>query len=91
MANASRDKNNIPTLLATSNLDGLTIVPLQSNMANHFLKTNDSSDGISLGGNVANRDDNFVPTLIAVSRLDGKTPVVIYADGITGDLLIDSN
>lgn len=92
MTNAYRDENNVPTLIATSNADGLAIVRVYANPTNHGLKINDAHTGTDHGNNsnIANRDENDVPVLIAVSSVDGFTPVEVYSDPATGQLLIDS-
>ena len=89
MANASRDENNIPTLLASLNTNGTTIVKVKVNAVNHALKVGDSNTGSDHGPINALRDDNFVTTLMAVSSADGVTPVAVYADS-NGNLLTQS-
>lgn len=88
--NASRDENNVPTLLGALESDGETIIRVQANPDSHALTTNDASTGSDFGPANAPRDENGVPVLMAVSEVDGVTPVVIYADAL-GQLLIDSN
>ncbi len=90
MANASRDENNVPTLIAGLNTDGTTLVRVKADATGHYLLVNDSSTGDDHGPSVAPRDENMVPALIAVSSADGVTPVVVYADS-DGKLLVDSN
>ncbi len=89
MANASRDGNNVPTLLA-SGTDGSSIVRVKVNATNHSLKVDDNTTGSDNGPTNALRDENSVPVLMAVSSVDGVTPVAVYADA-DGNLLIDSN
>lgn len=89
MANASRDENMVPTLIAGLNTDGKTIVRVLANPTNHSLEVNDSTTGTDHGPQNALRDENNVPMLLAVSSADGVTPVVVYADS-SGNLLIDS-
>lgn len=89
MSNASRDENNVPTMLGVLNTDGATLVPVQINISNHGLAINDNTTGTDLGPDHALRDGNFVTSLIGVSSVDGKTPVAVYADA-SGNLLIDS-
>lgn len=100
MANASRDQNDVPTLIAVDSSDGATIVPVCAIAATHALCVADDTTGTDYGPTNALRDGNFVPTLLAVSAttetvngvdyIQGVTPVVVYAD-LDGNLLIDSN
>lgn len=87
---ASRDQNNVPTILGVLNTDGETVTAIQANPTTHVLSVDDGTTGSDNGGTEAQRDQNFVPTLLAVSESDGSTPVVLYADS-NGNLLIDSN
>lgn len=90
MATASRDNNNVPTLLAGLNTDGITPIKVLANPSDHAIKVVDASTGTDHGPSAAPRDTNFVPALLAVSSADGVTPVVVYADS-DGNLLIDSS
>lgn len=90
MANASRDENNVPTLLGTLNTDGATLVKVQANATSHGISVSDASTGSNNGPTNAPRDQNNVTGIMAVSSADGTTPVVIYANS-SGQLLIDSN
>jgi hypothetical protein len=90
MANAERDENNVPTLVAVDQTDGRTIVPVCADPTTHSLCVSDGSTGDDYGPADAPRDENFVPVLLAVSSADGVTPVVVYAD-LDGKLLIDMN
>lgn len=89
MAQAARDENNVPTLLAGLSTDGKTPVRVKANASNHSLSVMDGSGGSDFGPSVAPRDQNNVPALLAVSSADGITPVVVYADS-NGNLLIQS-
>lgn len=89
MANAKRDENNVPTLIAGLNTNGSTIVRVKANPSNHGLKVSDDTTGTDHGPANALRDENSVPVIMAVSSADGVTPVVVYADS-SGNLLIDS-
>ncbi len=91
MANAYKDENNVSTLIAASNLDGITPIRVLANPSNHALKVDDNTTGSDNGNNDGNatRDENDVPVLLAVSSVDGFTPVEVYADA-DGNLLIDS-
>lgn len=90
MADAYRDSNNVPTLIAGLNTDGTSIVRVQVNASTHSLKISDGSTGTDHGSVNDLRDSNFVPALLAVSNVDGKTPVVVYADS-SGNLLVQSS
>ncbi len=90
MANAKRDQNNVPTLLAALNTDGITPVRVKVNATNHGLKISDDTTGTDHGVANAVRDENNVPVLLGVSSADGITPVEVYADS-SGNLLVDSS
>lgn len=90
MADASRDENNVPTLLGALSTDGSTVVRVQANATDHTLSVNNASTGDDFGPEDAIRDENNIPVLMAVSSADGETPVVIYANA-DGELLIDAN
>lgn len=90
MAQASRDDNNIPTLIAPLDSDGVTIVRVKCNPITHGLSVADGTTGTDFSGDTAIRDENFVPVLLAVSEVDGVTPVPVYVD-VNGNLLVDSN
>lgn len=88
--NASRDENNVPTLLGALETNGLTPIRIKVDSVSHGLAVSDGSTGDDHGPDVAPRDENSVPVLMAVSADDGVTPVPIYATA-DGSLLIDSN
>lgn len=89
MANAKRDENNRPTLLAILNTDGETKVNVEVD-AMHALAVNMNGADMDNGPDGrALRDENFVTTLIGVSSADGVTPVAVYADS-NGKLLISN-
>ncbi len=100
MADASRDENNVPTLLAALNTDGVTPVRVQASPVNHGLEVSDDTIGSDHGVANAVRDANFIPVLLAVSNqtitvngisyIQGVTPVEVYADS-SGNLLVDSS
>lgn len=90
MGVASRDQNNVPTLLGASSSDGTTPIAVLADPTTNRLKMNDASTGSDLGPANAPRDANFVPVLMGVSSADGITPVVVYANA-QGELLVDSN
>ena len=92
MTQAKKDNNNINTLLATSNADGITPSLLKSTPSTHILDVSDASTGTEAASRpTAPRDDNMVPVMIAASSADGITPIAMYLDPSTGQLLIDSN
>lgn len=90
MANASRDQNDVPTMLGVLDSDGDTLVRIKIEPVTHAIKADDASTGTDRGPTIAPRDENFIPALLAVSSVDGVTPVVVYANS-DGELLIDSN
>lgn len=89
MGVASRDQNNVPTLLGALNTDGITPIAVKINATNHGVKVSDDTTGTDHGVANAVRDSNFVPVLMALSSTDGVTPVEVYTDS-NGNLLIDS-
>lgn len=91
MTEALRDQNHIPTLLALSNADGETILPVYGNATNNALAADDDTGGSDLSGDIEERDQNRVPVFMAVSAVDGVTPVPIYLDPTGNKLLINSN
>ena len=91
MSEAFRDQNHIPTLLALSNADGTTTLPIYGNPANNALSADDDTGGSDLSGDVDARDKNRIPAFMAVSAVDGVTPVPIYLDPTGNKLLLNSN
>lgn len=87
MANAKRDQNDVPTLLAGLETNGSTLVLIQANPTTHALLVATSTVGVDYGPVNSPRDENSVPALMGVSSSDGVTPVVIYATS-DGKLLI---
>ena len=88
MSNASRDNNNVPTLLAVLDTNGATLVPVE--VVSNTLSVELGTTGVDNGpSDRALRDENSVTTLIGVSSVDGVTPVAVYADS-EGRLLIDN-
>lgn len=90
MADAPRDSNYNPTLLAVSNSDGVTPIPLRVNPTTHRLLLSNGTIGSDLSGDNASRDNNYVPTLLGVSNSDGSTTAPLYADPSNGKLLVQS-
>ncbi len=93
MANAKKDQNGRNTIIAASNADGQTIVQVKADPTNHGLAVDDASTGTDNGNNLGNAmlDENSVAVWTAVSEADGTTIIEIYADPLTGKILIDSN
>lgn len=89
MSNANRDQNNVPTLIAVSSADGVTIDRVLVAPTNHGLQISDDITGTDYGTPNAKRDENSVPCLMGVSSDDGVTPVAVYTDG-SGKLLVQS-
>lgn len=90
MANASRDQNNIPGILAALNTDGVTLTRVLADSVTHAIRVADGTTGTDHGTVSAKRDQNSVTGWMGVSSVDGVTPVPIYADS-DGNLLVDSN
>jgi len=90
MANAKRDGNYKPTLIALLESDGATIIPIEVEPVYHTLAIDDNTTGSDNGPTPerAIRDGNYVTTLIGLSSADGVTPVAVYATA-DGKLLID--
>jgi len=89
MANAKRDANNIPTLIAVLDSNGTTITRVTVNPTNNSLSVTDAATGTDYGPTRALKDENGVSTLMGVSSADGVTPVAIYVDS-SGNLLVQS-
>lgn len=90
MANAKRDGNSVPSIIAVLDSDGLTITQLQADPSNHSLKVDDNTTGSDNGPVNAKHDGNHTSTLMALSNADGITKVPLYANS-NNELLIDSN
>ncbi len=86
---ASRDGNNVPTLLGALETDGTTLIRVKANASTHALQTSEGTTGTDYGPANAPRDENNIPALMGVSSVDGVTPVVIYANS-DGQLLVKS-
>lgn len=89
MANAPRDENQVPALLAVSRDDGKTVIRILADPSTHGLNIQEGTGGVDRGPANALRDGNQVTSIIATSSVDGVTPVVIYADA-QGNLLTKS-
>ena len=88
MAEAFRDGNRVPTLLAVSDADGETTRPVHADPSNHAIKVTNGTGGSDLSDDIGNRDDNRVVVAMGVSSADGVTPVEIYVDDATNFLKI---
>lgn len=86
---ASRDQNNVPSLLGGLETDGVSLVKITADPTTHALSVSDAATGNDHGPTNSPRDQNFVPALMAISSVDGITPVVVYATS-DGKLLIKS-
>lgn len=91
MAEAKRDGNYVPTLIAAAESDGATPVRVQVDPSNHGLAVDDNTTGSDHGGTQGVRDGNHIVVLMGVSSVDGVTPTAVYAEAATGKLLINSN
>lgn len=91
MTEAKRDNNGITGILATSNFDGKSVLPLKVDSTDKSLQVTDGSTGSSFSRNDAFRDSNRIQAMIAVSSDDGITPVLVYIDSATSKLLVKSN
>lgn len=92
MTNARIDQNNRPTMIATLNTNGKSIVRITANVSsNNGMSINDNTTGSDNGNNsgVANLDENSNPVMTALSSAGDGTLVEVYADS-TGHLLINS-
>lgn len=90
MANAKRDQNFVPTLIAALETDGITPILVKASPTNHGVEVDDDTTGIDHGRSVAVKDANGISVLMAVASDDGVTPIEVYADS-SGNLLIDSS
>lgn len=90
MANAVKDDNYIPTLIAVSDTDGSTPIRVRSDPTLKALLISNASTGSDLSGDRAYRDNNNITTMLVISESDGITPTPVYADASTGKLLVDS-
>ena len=90
MTNSLRDNNQIPTILGTSNADGITPVLICADPDSHAICAENAATGSDLSDNDANRDDNSVPVLMAVSSADGETPCAVYVNAANNKILMKS-
>ncbi len=87
--NAKRDENHVPTLIATLNSDGSSIVLIEATSA-HALMVDDGTGGTDNGGTHAGRDENHVPVLLCESSNNDGSLVAVYGNNL-GKLLINSS
>ena len=87
MAQAKRDSNQVPTLIAVSNADGITPVVLYADPTTHRLLVSDGATGSDFGNDWAARDDNVKTTATATDA--NGTIIPLYVDS-EGNLLIES-
>lgn len=79
MANAKRDDNYVPSLLAVSDADGTTIVPLQADAITKRLKV----AAVMSGGGSGDVNGPASSTDNAVARFDGLTGKIIQNSVVT--------
>jgi hypothetical protein len=82
MANAQRDDNYVPSLLAVSDVDGTTVVPLQADSVTKRLKV---AAVISGGGGSGDVNGPASSTDNAVARFDGLTGKLLQNSAVTID------
>jgi len=87
--NAKHDENHVPTMIAISDADGVTLIPIKINPVTGGIKVSDGMAGSVYGRVSSQHDDNHVPTMSGVSSADMTTVVPIFADS-NGYLLIKS-
>ena len=87
---ASKDANFVSSVLATSEIDGHTTIPIKINPSTNRVKVNFGSGGVDLGDHNADKDDNRVSGIMGVSSADGKTLIPIFCTS-TGYLKVKSN
>ncbi len=88
MANAKRDNNRIPTLIAASRTDGTTPINIYVNPTTHQLMVETNAVAITQRS-VAPRDANRIPVLLGVSSSNGTTPVTICCNPTTHGLFVE--
>lgn len=82
MSNAKRDENRVPSLLAVSDADGTTVVPLQADATTKRLKV---AAVISGGGGTGDVNGPASSTDNAVARFNGATGKTIQNSAVTID------
>lgn len=91
MANAARDANSVPAVIAILNTNGATITRILGNPVTRAMKVADAATGSDNGPTPARalRDENEVHTLLALSSAGNGAIVPLYADA-SGNLLVKS-
>lgn len=89
MGKASRDENQVTSILAKWRNDGITPLPILANPSTHAMMIDLGTTGSDLGDDNAAKDPNFVSSMLAVSKTDGSTVVPLFATS-GGNLLIDN-
>lgn len=89
MAQAARDQNRVPTMIAVSNADMTTPIALYVNPVTHQLMVTLTAPVVTAKSDAA-RDQNNVPTLLAVSESDGVTPVALVANPTNHKLVVET-
>lgn len=86
------DENGRPTIIAVSNADGLTIVPIYAKPSNNKLYVHNGVGGTDYGNNLGNAmlDENSVPVWTALSSDGDGSIVEVYADPATNRILVDN-
>ena len=84
---AIRDENRITTLLALSYVDGTTLVPVEIDSTTGGVMV-DITNSVSTAAMNAARDQNHRTTLMGVDSVSGD-PIPLFADPVTGGILID--
>lgn len=88
MADAIRDENHVPVIVALSYIDGVTLVPVQIDADNAGVKINTSASIQFTPTTYGKRDSNHVVQLMGVSSSTGL-PFPVLADPATGAILVD--
>lgn len=89
-ARAQRDGNFVPTKLAVSAVDGVTIDTFTVNPQSHGIEYSDGTGGNTFTLSRSLRDVNFVPSMTGISSIDSVTVTALATDG-SGNLLIKSS
>ena len=87
MAEAKRDQNSIPTILAVLNTDGTTPTNVRINPVGNLLKVDIDVPGSDFGSDLANRDQNVITTMIVTDV--NNNIISLYVDS-NGQLMVQS-
>jgi len=88
MADAIKDQNHVPSLLAVSYVDGITLVPIVINSSNSGVQI-DRVNTVSTAAMNAARDANHRTTVMGVDSVSGN-PIPLFANPTTGGILVSS-